>query len=342
MKPAMLDLPQFWLQKGWSARALWPFAACFSGTVQARAVAYRRGWLRSHRIGVPVVVVGNLFVGGTGKTPLVIWLVERLQAYGCRPGVVARGYNATTGGKLRVVDATDDPVRMGDEAVLIAARTSAPVAVGADRVAAAELLVRERRCDLIISDDGLQHYRLARDAEIAVFDAERGVGNGHCLPAGPLREPLSRLRRVDLVLGNGGAVSAGGYAFHLIPGPLAALGGGCSAVEPPVVGARVRAVAGIGHPERFFRLLRMQGYRVVSHPFPDHHPFRQKDLQFAERLPIIMTEKDAVKCRQMAMDGLWCLPVTAEPDIPTLEALDSLFMRFLQRTGCNRPWPNLA
>ncbi|MDN5871262.1 MAG: tetraacyldisaccharide 4'-kinase [Nitrococcus sp.] len=332
----MPDLPRFWLKNGWSARALWPLAACFSGAVQARAAAYRRGWLRSHRIGVPVVVVGNLFVGGTGKTPLVIWMVERLQAYGCRPGVVARGYNAATGGKPRLVDATDDPVRMGDEPVLVATRTSAPVAVGADRVAAAELLVRERRCDLIISDDGLQHYRLARDAEIAVFDAERGVGNGHCLPAGPLREPLSRLQPVDLVLGNGGPVSAGGYAFRLIPGALAALAGACSAVEPPVAGSRVRAVAGIGYPERFFRLLRMQGYRVVPQAFPDHHRFQRKDLQFAERLPIIMTEKDAVKCRQMAMDGLWYLPVAAEPDNLTSRALDSLLMRALQRTDGNR------
>lgn len=338
----MPDLPRFWLQNGWPARALWPLAACFSGTVQARAAAYRCGWLRSRRVGVPVVVVGNLFVGGTGKTPLVIWLVERLQAYGCRPGVVARGYNAATGGKPQLVDARDDPARIGDEPVLIAVRTSAPVAVGADRVAASELLVRECGCDLIISDDGLQHYRLARDAEIAVFDAERGVGNGYCLPAGPLREPLSRLQRVDLVVGNGGAVGAGGYAFRLIPGPLAALEGGCSTVEPPVVGSRVRAVAGIGHPERFFRLLQTQGYRVVPHPFPDHHPFQQKDLQFAERLPIIMTEKDAVKCRRMAVDGLWCLPVAAEPDILTLRALDSLLMRALQRTGSNRLWPNLA
>lgn len=332
----MPDLPRFWLDDEWPARILQPLAACFSATVQLRAAAYRHGWLRSHRVGVPVIVVGNLFVGGTGKTPLVIWLAQRLRASGCRPGVVSRGYNGEAAREPRLVEANDDPACMGDEPVLIAARTGMPVAVGADRVAAAELLIAERHCDLIISDDGLQHYRLERDVEIAVFDAERGVGNGRCFPAGPLREPLSRLQRVDLVLGNGGAVNGGGYAFRLLPGELVAVGHGSPSSVPPAVGSRVRAVAGIGHPERFFRLLQAQGYCVVPQPFPDHYMFQQKDLQYAEPLPIIMTEKDAVKCRQMAMDGLWCLPVAADPDVLTLRALDSLLLRVLSRTVNNR------
>lgn len=332
----MPDLPRFWLDDGWPAWVLQPLAACFSGAVQVRAAAYRHGWLQSCRVGVPVIVVGNLFVGGTGKTPLVIWLAERLRTHGCRPGVVSRGYNGQVGRKPRLVEANDDPVRMGDEPILIAARTGMPVAVGADRVAAAELLITERRCDLIISDDGLQHYRLERDAEIAVFDAERGVGNGRCFPAGPLREPLSRLRRSDLVLGNGGTVNGGGYAFRLIPGELAAAGRSSRPVEPPVAGSRIRAVAGIGCPERFFHLLQTLGYCVVPQPFPDHHAFQMKDLQYAEPLPIIMTEKDAVKCRRMTIDGLWWLPVTADPDVLTLRALDSLLMRVLPRTANNR------
>lgn len=334
----MPNLPRFWLDEGWPARILQPLAVCFSSMVQARAAAYRRGWLRSRRVGVPVIVVGNLFVGGTGKTPLVIWLVERLQAYGWRPGVVSRGYNGQAAGALpRLVEADDDPLHVGDEPVLIAARTGAPVAVGVNRVAAAERLVRERHCNLIVSDDGLQHYRLGRDAEIAVFDADRGVGNGRCFPAGPLREPLSRLQWIDLVLGNGGAVNRGGHAFRLIPGPLAPVGCSAYSVEPPAAGSRIRAVAGIGHPERFFRLLQTLGYRIVPRPFPDHHAFQHEDLQYAEPLPIIMTEKDAVKCRRMAMDGLWCLPVTAEPDPSALTALDSLLMRILPRTVANRP-----
>ncbi|HET8700260.1 MAG TPA: tetraacyldisaccharide 4'-kinase [Nitrococcus sp.] len=316
---------------------LQPLAAGFSTMVRLRATAYRRGWLRIRQLGVPVIVVGNLFVGGTGKTPLVIWLVERLQAYGCSPGVVSRGYNGYGGAPPRLVEAGDDPLCVGDEPVLIAARTGAPVAVSADRVAAAKYLVRERQCDLIVSDDGLQHYRLGRDAEIAVFDAERGVGNGCCLPAGPLREPLSRLRQVDLILGNGGVVSRGGGAFHLIPGRLIAVGHSSHPVEPPGIGSRIRAVAGIGHPERFFSLLQRLGYRVVPQPFPDHHTFRRKDLQYAEPLPIIMTEKDAVKCRHLAMDGLWCLPVTARPDPFALSALDSLLMRMLPRIARSRP-----
>ncbi|MCO6441173.1 MAG: tetraacyldisaccharide 4'-kinase [Nitrococcus mobilis] len=333
----MPDLPQFWLEQGWPARVLQPLAACFSGAVQVRASAYRRGWLRSYRIRAPVIVVGNLFVGGSGKTPLVIWLVERLRASGWRPGVVSRGYGGCSGGKPRLVKAGDDPVYLGDEPVLIAARTGAPVAVAADRVAAAECLVRDGRCDFVISDDGLQHYRLKRDAEIAVFDAERGVGNARCFPAGPLREPLSRLRRVDLVVGNGGAVDGAGYIFHLVPGRLVALGCDSPSVVPPVTGSRIRAVTGIGHPERFFRLLQTLGYRVVPQPFPDHHAFRLKDLQYAEPLPIIMTEKDAVKCRRMAVDGLWYLPVAAQPDGRTQNALDSLLLRFLPRTAGNRP-----
>lgn len=327
-KSIMPGLPRFWLDGGWPVRVLQPLAACFSATVQLRAAAYRRGWLRSHRVGVPVIVVGNLFVGGTGKTPLVIWLAQQLRAHGCRPGVVSRGYNGQASKKPRLVEANDDPVRMGDEPVLIAGRTGMPVAVGADRVAAAELLIADRHCDLIISDDGLQHYRLERDIEIAVFDAERGAGNGHCFPAGPLREPLSRLRRVDLVLGNGGVVNGGRYAFRLIPGELAAVGHGSRLVEPPTLGSRIRAVAGIGHSERFFRLLRALGFCVVPQPFPDHHVFQQKDLQYAESLPIIMTEKDAVKCRQMALDGLWCLPVAADPDALTLRALNRLLCAF--------------
>ncbi|EAR23547.1 tetraacyldisaccharide 4'-kinase [Nitrococcus mobilis] len=331
----MLALPQFWLEQGWPARILRPLAACFSGAVQVRAFAYRRGWLRSYRVGVSVVVVGNLFVGGSGKTPLVIWLVERLRAGGWRPGVVSRGYGGYSSGKPRLVKADDDPVHQGDEPVLIAARTGAPVAVGADRVAAAECLVRDGRCDLVISDDGLQHYRLERDAEIVVFDADRGAGNARCFPAGPLREPLSRLRRVDLVVGNGGVVDSAGYAFRLVPGRLIALGCDSPSVAPPMIGSRIRAVAGIGYPERFFRLLRTLGYRVVPQPFPDHHVFRLKDLQYAEPLPIIMTEKDAVKCRRMAVDGLWYLPVAAEPDVRTQNALDSLLSRLLPRTVDN-------
>lgn len=333
----MPDLPRFWLEGGWPSRVLRPLAACFSSAVQLRAAAYRRGWLRSYRIGVPVIVVGNLFVGGTGKTPLVIWLVERLAACGCRAGVVSRGYGGDTGGNPRFVEADDDPACVGDEPVLIAARTRAPVAVGADRVAAAQCLVTERHCEVIISDDGLQHYRLKRDAEVVVFDAVRGAGNGHCFPAGPLREPLSRLQRVDLVLGNGGALNSGGYAFRLVPGRVTALGGGLSATGPPPSGARIRAIAGIAYPERFFRLLQRMGYRVLPQPFPDHHTFRRKDLEYADRLPIIMTEKDAVKCRRVAMDGLWYLPVAVEPESRARSALDSLLRRLVPQAGTHRP-----
>lgn len=265
------------------------------------------------RVEVPVIVVGNISVGGTGKTPLVIWLIEQLRQWGFRPGVLSRGY----GGKaehypLRVTENTPAEV-CGDEPLLIALRTGAPVMVAPDRVTAARALLRSGEVDVLVTDDGLQHYRLARDLEFCVVDGQRGLGNAALLPAGPLREPASRLGQVDWVAVNGEGFEPPeqGFRFTLAGEPVAALIGGASRAladfESPV-----HAVAGIGNPERFFASLEAEGLSIIRHAFADHHRFTAADLAFGDTLDVIMTEKDAVKCRAFADARCWYRPVSAQ------------------------------
>ena len=309
----------------WGPRraALWPLlplAGLYCAAAWTRRQLYRWGLRRAWRAPVPVVVVGNLTVGGSGKTPLVVALARWLAARGRRPGIVSRGYRRASGGALLEVGPEDDAGTRGDEAVLMARRAACPVVVAADRPAGAARLVA-LGCDVVLSDDGLQHYRLARDLEIAVVDGRRGHGNRWCLPAGPLREPLGRLRTVDAVVFNGGDPRPGTYAMRLEAGPLTPLAGGEAVPAARWAGRRVHAVAGIGDPRRFFDLLAGLGLEVIPHPFPDHHPFRPRDLDFGDRLPVIMTEKDAVKCRFPVAGGAWYLPVTARVDPRLLNLL---------------------
>ncbi|MGA9422977.1 MAG: tetraacyldisaccharide 4'-kinase [Rhodanobacteraceae bacterium] len=272
---------------------------------------WRLGLRRPARIGPPVIVIGNLTVGGSGKTPLVIELIESLRANGLTPGAVSRGYGGSHRGPL-LLDDRSDPAQVGDEACLIRRRTGARVAIGRDRVAAARLLAG---CgvDVIVADDGLQHPALARDLEICVIDGERRFGNGRLLPAGPLREPLDRLTAFDFRVCNGGTPQRGEIAMHLIGSTAVALTD--ASVRVPVadfVDRRVHAVAGIGNPQRFFSSLRQMGIDVVPHAFPDHHAYRAIDLVFGDDLPVMMTEKDAVKCASFAQPDWWYLPVSAE------------------------------
>jgi tetraacyldisaccharide 4'-kinase len=284
---------------------------------------YRTGILRRERLPVPVVVVGNITVGGTGKTPLVIHLARALRARGRHPGIVSRGYRGRSGDVLEVVPASD-PGEVGDEPLLLAKHSTCPVFVGRDRVGAARnLLASYPECDLIIADDGLQHYRLERDVEIALFD-ERGVMNGWALPAGPLREPVSRLVGVDAMVLNGAAVSPAptlatptfsmrltGERFHRLDDPLTT----CSAAD--LAGKRLHAVAGIGSPQRFFDQLSGMGLSFSAHPFADHHDFCAEDMDFAGDA-ILVTEKDAVKLVRLRLPlPVWILPVTADvrPDL---------------------------
>ena len=307
-----------WLERIWYRPEpppswLRPPAALFGALAAARRAAYRRGWLAAGEVGRAVVVVGNLGVGGSGKTPLVIWLARALAARGVRTGVVLRGYGGTARGPL-CVRPDSDAGAVGDEALLIARRTGVPVCVGRDRLAAARALVAEG-VDLVLSDDGLQHYRLQRDVEIAVLDAARGLGNGALLPAGPLREPPARLDAVDVVVqtGEGPALRPGALRMRLRGAQLLPLdGGGPGTPLTALAGRTVHAVAGIGNPGRFFATLRAAGLEPREHAFPDHHAFRAGDLEFGDDLPILMTEKDAVKCAAFARAGRWYLPVEAE------------------------------
>lgn len=291
-----------------------PLAWLFGALVSARRGLYRRGILKRVRLRVPVIVVGNLVVGGAGKTPLVIALVEALRARGFKPGVVSRGYGGTASAP-QLLDPDPDPVQVGDEPALIRLRANVPVAIGADRPATAQLLVGQG-VDVIVADDGLQHYALARDVEICVVDGIRRFGNRRLLPAGPLREPMARLREVDFIVCNGGDAHGGEIAMRLC------LQAAMSMMEPArreplahFAGRRVHAVAGIGNPERFFDALREHGIEVRRHPFPDHHRYVAADLAFGDGLPVLMTEKDAVKCRRFARDGWWAVPVAANlPD----------------------------
>jgi tetraacyldisaccharide 4'-kinase len=255
-------------------------------------------------------VVGNLSVGGTGKTPLVCWLVGRLTDLGFKPGVVTRGYGGSSR-NVRLIDSSDDPNVVGDESVLLARRTGAPVAIGNDRPGASQLLLNAG-CDVVVSDDGLQHYALARDCEIVVVDGDRRFGNGWLLPAGPLRETKARLAAADAVVVNGGrALLDGALSMRLEAKSALSLIGGAVKVLDEFAGRSVHAVAGIGNPERFFNLLRAHGIEVVGHPLPDHAPLRAADISFADDRPVLMTEKDAVKCDGIAGPHHWYVPVTA-------------------------------
>ncbi len=294
-----------------------PLAWLYGALTALRRTLYRIGWLRSTRLAVPVVVVGNLTAGGTGKTPLTLALIEALTTRGWRPGVVSRGY----GGMQRepaLLDDHPDPARYGDEPCLIRA-SGVPVAVGRDRPAAAALLL-EAGCNVVIADDGLQHYALARDVEICVIDGARRFGNGRLLPAGPLREPLSRLRHVDFRVCNGEAAQ-GEFAMRLAGGTAVSLMTDVTRPLAEFVGGPVHAVAAIGHPDRFFDSLRAQGLSVVGHAFADHHAFVPEDLAVAGDAPLLMTDKDAIKCRRFARSGWWRVPVRAVLDEHFIDAL---------------------
>jgi len=302
----------------WTARLLAPLYAAVAGL---RRGLYRRGWLRGRQVPVPVIVVGNITAGGTGKTPLTIALVERLREAGWKPGVASRGYGRDAAGSARWITPELQPELAGDEPLLIAWKTGVPVRVDRDRVAAARALL-EAGCDVVVCDDGLQHYRLARDIEIEVVDAQRRYGNGLLMPAGPLREPVARARDCDFRVVNLGQASDAGevppgagfgeWTMRLRIDSARPLRGGRERSLQGFAGQRVHAVAGIAHPQRFFQMLRTRGIGVVPHAFADHHRYQASDLSFGSELPVLMTEKDAVKCKAFATDWHYAVPLQAE------------------------------
>lgn len=280
---------------------------------------------------VPLIVVGNITVGGTGKTPLILWLVEHCQRLGLRVGVVSRGYGAKPAQLPWRVSAEDCAAVAGDEPLLIVQRCGVPLMIDPDRGRAVQALLAAEPLDLILSDDGLQHYRLARDLELVLIDAARGLGNCRCLPAGPLREPAERLQSVDAVLYNGAVDDRDdGFAFHLKPSVLVNLRSGeRRALEHFAPGQALHAVAGIGNPQRFFNTLETLHWRPVPHAFADHAQYSAQALTFTPSLPLVMTEKDAVKCRAFAADDWWYLAVDAQPSPAFVAWFDTQLMRLL-------------
>jgi tetraacyldisaccharide 4'-kinase len=323
-------LDQYWYTHNPVALGLFPLSLAYCGLMRLRRFAY--GLLPLRRVPArAVIVVGNLTVGGTGKTPMVIWLCRFLASHGFRPGVVSRGYGGRGARGPVLVTPESDPAQVGDEPVLIAARTGLPVVVDRRRARGAYGLVTELGCDVVVADDGLQHYALVRDVEIVMVDGVRRFGNGLCLPAGPLRESRERLRDADFVVATG--TPHPGERGMELTATVAMQVNDPARVLPLAAfeGTAVHAVAGIGHPPRFFEMLEGLGMRVDRHAFPDHHPFRAADIRFPDSLPVLMTEKDAVKCRDIADERHWFVPVSASPDptlgpaiLSTLQAVSSL------------------
>lgn len=316
------------LTSTWYAQKRPPFglqllAHLFRGASALRRGAYARGVLPSRRVNVPVVVVGNITVGGSGKTPLTIWLAQALAERGIRAGIVTRGYGGNAKQWPRDVLPESGAAEVGDEAVLLRRATGCPVVAGPERAAAAARLLDHAPVDVILADDGLQHYALKRDFEIAVIDGERGLGNGWALPAGPLREPVARLDHVDAVVVKGGADKVA------MPGALSMLLALCEAHSlagdetRPLSSFRdapVHAVAGIGNPDQFFAALRAEGLNVIPHPLPDHAGLTLDDVEFGDGLAVLMTEKDAVKLPPVVGGLLWAVPAQAR--LPEAEAAD--------------------
>ncbi len=324
-------LIDIWYKDPFIGVFLMPLGFLFSDFVKFRKFLYRIGVLKKHTLPVPVIVIGNITVGGTGKTPLLICLAELLKKEGFKPGIISRGYGGQAVTWPQWVDAGSTAEQVGDEAVLIAKQTGCPMAVSPIRADAARLVLEQSDCNVILSDDGLQHYALHRDIEIAVIDGERRFGNGYCLPAGPLREPIERLQSVDFIVVNGEKSEdnefsmqlSGNIAINMLTGEEKALqefsAGNC------------HALAGIGNPERFFKLLESAGLSCKSHSFPDHYKFQSSDVWFPNAESVLMTEKDAVKCMTFAGNQHWYVPVTAVPETGFAEKLLDLLHKKMKR-----------
>lgn len=308
---------------------LWPLALPYAFVAVLRRWFYKLGIFKVHKLGLPVIVVGNLSVGGNGKTPLVVALCKYLRRHGYKPGIVSRGYGGKTRRWPQLVTKDSDPVQVGDEPVLLAMQTGCPLVVAPNRVKAARMLSANHDVNIIISDDGLQHYALARNIEIVVINGRRKLGNGLCLPVGPLREPLARLKSVSMQVVSDGVCDAGQLALKSRLGLVYRQGAIDRKLAPH--SGPVAAVTGIADPTRFFNSLRKLGFKFTENVFPDHHPFDRQDLQSLTDLPIVMTEKDAVKCQAMTDLPLWSLPLEFELDSAFCAELDAQ----LSKLDCN-------
>lgn len=314
-------LVDIWYKDPFIGVLLMPLGFLFSDFVKFRKFLYRIGVLKKHTLSVPVIVIGNITVGGTGKTPLIIWLAQLLKNEGFKPGIISRGY----GGQAEVwpqwVEPNSTAENVGDEALLIARQTGCPMAVSPLRVDAARMLLEKSVCDVILSDDGLQHYALNRDIEIAVIDGERRFGNSYCLPAGPLREPIDRLLSVDFIVVNGEKSEDNEFSMQITGNTAVNLVTGQQKPLQEFNATGCHALAGIGNPDRFFKLLASAGLTCKTHSFPDHYRFQRSDISFSGFGPVLMTEKDAVKCMTFAGEQHWYVPVKAVPETGFSERL---------------------
>ncbi|MGK0499419.1 MAG: tetraacyldisaccharide 4'-kinase [Oceanicoccus sp.] len=316
-----------WYQRRWWCYLLLPFSLLYYLLTTLHRSVYRLGIKSSFSAPVPLIVVGNITVGGTGKTPLVIALVKQLQQAGFKPAVISRGYGSQAPHYPFAVTADSDVAHSGDEPLLIARSTAVPVMIAVDRQAAIQALMASNSCDVIVSDDGLQKHAMARTLEIAVLDGMRGIGNGLLLPAGPLRESVSRLDSVDYIISNGVAVSLASQQSQQVM-QLRASGFSCLynnkavAVDQWPLGKYVHAIAGIGNPQRFYNSLRELGFKPIQHSFADHYAYQLADIEFDDDLPVLMTEKDAVKIQPLVNnDRYWSLAVEADIDQSFYQAL---------------------
>ena len=316
---------KIWYEGHWLKWLLWPLSWLFALISATRRRLFRLGVKSVFHSPVPVIVVGNITAGGSGKTPTVLYLIELLRRSGYKPGVISRGYGADIKSPLRVTPEHSSS-EVGDEPAMIFARTQVPMVVGPNRVAALQTLLQQGDIDVVICDDGLQHYALGRDIEIALIDGERRLGNGMLIPAGPLREGPWRLNNVDFRLCNGGVARQNEFPMALEPTGLIALTDSARSIAP-VAGDKVAAMAGIGNPERFFTTLTQQGFELaVTRSFDDHQTYYAEDVDsLAPGLPLLMTEKDAIKCRGFAKQNWWYLAVDAKlaPEFD-LQLLDKL------------------
>lgn len=336
-------LHRIWYEGAASYQVLLPLSGLYWLLITVRRCLYQMGLLGRWHASVPVIVVGNITVGGTGKTPITIWLSRELRERGFSPGIVSRGYGGSKASSSMRVDSASDPMVVGDEPVLLARRTDCPVVVDANRARAAQMLVDDG-VDVIISDDGLQHYRLLRTYEICVIDGARGLGNRLLLPAGPMRETIDRLGEVDQVLINGrisdankdlSVVEQNAIHFELLATEVRRLNGSLTRPIERFAGTTVHAIAAIGNPARFFDMLRAHGMQVIEHAFPDHAKLERKDLEFGDDFEVLMTEKDAVKLDRMSVDKYWAVPVETNIDPvvagPWLEQIESRLRDELDR-----------
>ncbi len=300
-----------WYQKNILSYSLWPLSLLWILAVWVKQKCYDRAWFKTIHFQIPVIVVGNLTVGGTGKTPFIIALAEQLQVWGFRPGIVSRGYGGSLKEETAFVNADSDPRIMGDEPVLLAKRLQCPIVVGRDRVKAVQTLLDASNCSIILSDDGLQHHALGRSMEIIIVDGQRQFGNGFCLPAGPLREPLQRLKTTPWIVYHTEDKSCA-WRFSLKPQYFASLqDAGMSQPLNAFAQKAVDVFVGIGHPQRFLESLKKLGLQIKPHIFADHYAYQWNDLKAYQHHTLIMTEKDAVKCQTFSLTDAWFLKVDA-------------------------------